>query len=306
MTKETFVGSVRAALTEKGIPEQFISRQCAILEKKIDGLPADKSETYLVESNASLVAAKLIKNYDGEFAKPDPSDGDPEATVIADIVEDVPRSSEDSGSTVKIDIPAQENASGKGESAVIRDSVKAAGDPTEPRIDSDIVVVFDSDDRKKKRNLVSSIFSSTSNVYADNEHPRLLFALIMVLLAPVCLLLIALGAGIYAAIFSVLAGAIIILVAAVVIVAGGGSLVAVASVLYGITQAISAPRYAGIHEIGFGLIVGGVTLFISILLYNLALRLVPFIYAKLVSLLRFTFKRLKKVFRNSLKGCEKL
>lgn len=308
MTKESFIGSIRASLAERNIPEQFITRQCEILEKKINDLPADKSEKYLVESNASLLIDKLARKYENEASmSADPEVQEPIPAVNtagseeSSAVNGQPDEQLDPTPTVLVDIPEDVKEEADPEPAKSSEDLKV-----EPKIESDIVVVFDDNDKKKNKSLIGTLFSSEKSVYADNAHPRLLFGLILLLLAPVGLLIVTAVFGAYVGIFAALAGVIIVVVAAVVIIAGVGSLISVASILYGVTQAISSPRYVGIHEIGFGLLVGGITLFVSIVLYNLALRLVPFLYAKLVQFLKFSYRITKKLFRKSMKGCEKL
>jgi|GEM_PF-2324087 len=285
MTKESFFTSVKAILEREKLPSDYITRQCKTLDKKISELPPETAEKYLLESNVSVIADTIIKKYRSE-----------QRAAPEDVFE--PASS-DSEKTITNDIPSEKVGTDgkepeKGKTVV------------QKNIESDVVVVFDGGDQKKKRTSLSNIFSVNTSIYADNTHPKLLFALILVLLAPLGTLILAAFLGVYIGVLAFLAGIIIIAVGIVVVIAGAGSLVSIASLIYGATQVISSPRYVGIHEIGFGLVVGGITIFVSIILYNIALRLVPFIYAKLLKLLRFTARSIKKLFKKSLKGCEKL
>ena len=125
-------------------------------------------------------------------------------------------------------------------------------------------------------------------------------------MAPVGVLLIGAAAAGFLSVFMALAAVLIVTVSAIVIVVGAGSIVSVASLLYGATQILSTPRYLGIHEIGLGLLVAGVTILVSVILYNIAIRLVPFIYAKLISFIKFTFRLARKLIAKAKKGCENL
>ena len=59
-------------------------------------------------------------------------------------------------------------------------------------------------------------------------------------------------------------------------------------------------------EIGLGIIAGGVTLGVSILLYNFIVRLAPFLFKKMFVLYKFLFRQLTKLL-SFVKGvCGKL
>ena len=281
MTKQSFINAIRARLQSENIPDDFINKQCDLLDNKISDLPPETAEKYILESNIQVLSDKLIDRYRNEAQKsPVPEVNEPEAPDSTKMV-DIP-------DTVKE--PSDELA-----------QIKAAAEKQ-----SDIVVVVDNGKPRAKSSALSSVFSINSSIYADNDHPKLLFALILVLLAPVALLAAAVSLGVYVGILAFLAGVILAVVAVVIVVSGAGAFISIASLLYGATQVISEPRYVGIYEIGFGLLVGGIAMFVGIILYNIALRLVPFIYAQLIRLLSFTGRKIREIFKKSVKGCEKL
>ena len=281
MTKQSFINAIRARLQSENIPDDFINKQCDLLDNKISDLPPETAEKYILESNIQVLSDKLIDRYRNEAQKSSaPEVNEPEAPDSTKMV-DIP-------DTVKE--PSDELA-----------QIKAAAEKQ-----SDIVVVVDNGKPHAKSSALSSVFSINSSIYADNDHPKLLFALILVLLAPVALLAAAVSLGVYVGILAFLAGVILAVVAVVIVVSGAGAFISIASLLYGATQVISEPRYVGIYEIGFGLLVGGIAMFVGIILYNIALRLVPFIYAQLIRLLNFTGRKIREIFKKSVKGCEKL
>ena len=281
MTKQSFINAIRARLKSENIPDDFINKQCDLLDKKISDLPPETAEKYILESNIQTLSDKLIAKYRGETQKnSEPEANDPESPDPTKMV-DIPEIVKD---------PSDEIA-----------HYKAASEKQ-----SDIVVVMENGKSQAKSSALSSVFTINSSIYADNDHPKLLFALIMLLLAPVALLAAVVSLGIYIGILAFLAGVILAVVAVVIVVSGAGAFISIASLLYGATQVISEPRYVGIYEIGFGLLVGGIAMFVGIILYNIALRLVPFIYAQLIRFLGFTGRKLRETFKKSVKGCEKL
>ena len=281
MTKQSFVNAIRARLKSENIPDDFINKQCDLLDNKISELPPETAEKYILESNIEVLSGKLIEKYrNEEHKKPAPEVKEtevPDSTKMVDIPETVKDSSDESA------------------------QIKAAAEKS-----SDIVVVVENGKPRSKSSALSSVFTINSSIYADNDHPKLLFTLILILLAPVALLVAVVSLGVYVGILAFLAGVILAIVAVVIVVSGAGAFISIASLLYGATQVISEPRYVGIYEIGFGLLVGGIAMFVGIILYNIALRLVPFIYAQLIRLLRFTGRKIREIFKISVKGCEKL
>lgn len=140
----------------------------------------------------------------------------------------------------------------------------------------------------------------------DGRHPRLLLWLLALLCAPSILLVAALIVGSTLAIAVAMAGLIIALVTVIAAVVCGGSLLSVASLIYGITQIISEPRYVGLHEIGLAMIFAGGTIAICIVLYNIAVRLIPFLYKLIGKGLILCRKKIKVWAVAAWKGCENL
>ena len=69
---------------------------------------------------------------------------------------------------------------------------------------------------------------------------------------------------------------------------------------------MQVPRYVGIHEIGFALIVIGATLLSSVLLYNVAIRLVPWVLEKAAVIFKLIVVRLRRLSEKAKKGCDLL
>ncbi len=147
---------------------------------------------------------------------------------------------------------------------------------------------------------------AAADEYLPCDKPKLLTALLVLICAPTLILLLAVAFGLFGGVFMALAASIFGIVIAIVGIVGAGSVLSVGALLYGATQVLSSPRYVGFHEIGFGLIVAGVTMASSILLYNAAIRLIPYIYLKMGKLLKLFSKKLVYLAKNAVKGVEQL
>jgi len=123
----------------------------------------------------------------------------------------------------------------------------------------------------------------------------LVFWLIFILTLPITASILLGFAMIYFAVFIALAAMIAGLVAALVAIVASGSALALISIIYGITQTFSAMPI-GLFELGLGLIIGGAAMFIGILIYNFAVRFLPFTIKKFLEFTIYSLQMLKKLF----------
>ncbi|MCD7776513.1 MAG: hypothetical protein LUH54_03980 [Firmicutes bacterium] len=92
-----------------------------------------------------------------------------------------------------------------------------------------------------------------------------------------------------------MAAAIALLFAGMVVVVVGGTAISLVGIIYGITQIFSyAP--IGEYEIGLGVIIGGLTMLIGVVAYNVAIRLLPYLIKKTVKLLTFTMHKCVELY----------
>ncbi len=106
--------------------------------------------------------------------------------------------------------------------------------------------------------------------------------------------------SVFAAVFFGLIALIIILVAMLAVAVAAGSAVAIIGIGYGIITMLSNAAI-GLYELGMGIFVAGVTMLVGVLIYNIAIRLVPFTMRQLRVLFKFIIKKLG-VLAEYLKG----
>lgn len=136
---------------------------------------------------------------------------------------------------------------------------------------------------------------------------RTIFWLLFILALPITLSLLILYFGLFAAMFAVLAAVFIVLVGGTIGGAAVGAAVSLTGIIYGITQLITAASSApGLYEIGLGLSVGGAALMLSILLYNCAIRLIPWLFRLICSLFRLCSGKLRDLIRKAKEACYRL
>ena len=142
--------------------------------------------------------------------------------------------------------------------------------------------------------------------YVPCSKPRLLTFLLALICSPTILLILGAAFGIFSGVFLALAASIFVIVITIIGIVAVGSVLSIGALLYGATQLLTATKYVGFHEIGFGLIVAGATMAASILLYNAAVRLVPFLYLQMGKLLKWFVRKIAELAKNAVKGCAQL
>ena len=105
--------------------------------------------------------------------------------------------------------------------------------------------------------------------------------------------------------FAALAALMVAAIAALAVVAAVGTAFVLVALVYGIVQALSVLP-VGLYEIGIGITAGAAVLFVSILLYNFAIRLLPFTMKQLGRFFGWTLRSLKMLFIYVKGACAKL
>ena len=143
--------------------------------------------------------------------------------------------------------------------------------------------------------------------YIDEEpspNSRMFWILFAVSL-PVTIPLAILGFAVFAAMWVALAALIVAAVVALVGVVAGGTATSLVGVVYGITKLFSSLP-VGLYEIGLGVMVGSAVMFAGILLYNFAIRLLPWLMRLVGRLFMYVCRQLGVLFRFLRRECAKL
>ncbi|MBQ7011976.1 MAG: hypothetical protein IJN63_09750 [Clostridia bacterium] len=116
-------------------------------------------------------------------------------------------------------------------------------------------------------------------------------------LSPLWILLFAAMTVLVAAMVLTFVVCILVLVAALIAVVVAGTALSLVGIIYGATQLFSDATFAvGLYELGQGIVIGGGTIFIGIILYNLAVRLNPWLIKQTVHMMGGFTRALKRLF----------
>ncbi len=142
---------------------------------------------------------------------------------------------------------------------------------------------------------------------APTARGKRIFWIVFLCTLPITLVLFLAYAAVFGAIFAVLCGLIVLLVGGLIVGVTAGALLSLIGMVYGVTQLLTAAsRAPGLYEIGLGLIIAGCVMFGGILVYNLAVRLIPLLIQWLGALFRYCTGKLKDLFHMAKEACYKL
>ena len=137
------------------------------------------------------------------------------------------------------------------------------------------------------------------------EKGRTVFIVGALITLPITLFLLSVMLIAFGAVFLALAAVSLAIIVAMIALIAAGSILAVVGIIYGFTQLFSSVP-VGLYEIGLGVLIIGIVFLVSILLYNIALRFIPWVMKKVVVLFRFVCRQLKRLFYYVRKECYKL
>ena len=128
-----------------------------------------------------------------------------------------------------------------------------------------------------------------------------LYVALLVVTIPIAVALILIAFVLYLGFWVALALAMIACIAVLIVFVTVGALVSLVGIVYGVVQLITGQVPVGLFEVGLGVIVGAAVMFVGILVYNFAVRFIPFGMKLLAKLFRAGFRAIRSGYE-SLKG----
>lgn len=272
MNANEFFDSVLAELEKRGIPSDFTQAKLDQIKARISKLDENDAEKFFSELNFAAVIDKISGSYETEIKSKD-------TIALTQTIDEVQGPDVDSSVETKDKQPAKM-----------------------------VVVNSTSLPKSNKNDTVMGKLTQKFSGLSSTERRESLIMLVSILIVffPLLVAITVAGLGLFAGASVALAAAILLIIAIIFVVVLGGSVLSIASLLYGVSQILGKTKYIGFHEVGLGLIFVGATMLVGIVLYNVAVRLIPFIYRLLGKLFVFACKFFKKWVSSVLKGCEKL
>ena len=284
--KHEFLDRLRTALTERDVAEKDIEPYIERFDRFYDRMVSDPSQDRLlndIDRIADNIAEQISERYD-------------EMNRLAERTLTVDRVKEDAAEEPSQNPPPEKT-----------EAVIPTGETAQPQTAaSSLEPAPDSVPREENEEPVAPPQTDYPEYIDEEPSPNsrmfwILFAVSLPVTVPLALCLLALFVAGWAALAVLLVGAI----GALIGVVAGGTALALVGVVYGITKLFSVLP-VGLYEIGLGVMVGSAVMFFGILLYNFAIRLVPWLMRLIGRLFMYTWGRAVALFRFLRKECAKL
>ena len=149
-------------------------------------------------------------------------------------------------------------------------------------------------------------FNEIDDDYEEEYHIRTtpLYVAIIIASSPLLLPVFILILSLFAVGYISLVGAIIASVIALICIVLAGAGVSLVGIIYGILQLFKS-EYIGQFEIGLGICAAGISMLVGILIYNFAIRFLPYVIRCLGVFFKFVFRKIKHLFRLLKMECAK-
>ena len=290
MEKTDFLAKISAGLASHGLKAETVKKYTDRVSSLLDELPPDELKTILSGGiNVEAFVADLLKDGGEEIKQAEPAQKKAAPAAEKKPAEVKKTTAEKKPAEVKK--PAAEKKT-----------------PTEPKrpVSKDIDEKPVTPDELREKAPTERL--PLKPLHGDNgplrtpgkiteKQNNTNFWILFWALSPLWLLLFAGMTLLVAAMILTFVACILVLVAALIAVVVAGTALSLVGIIYGATQLFSDATFIiGLYELGQGIVIGGGTIFIGIILYNLAVRFNPWLIKQTVHMMGGFTRVLKRLF----------
>ena len=305
MNKQTFYKELTDRLTALELGPEYIQRHINQFEGYFGGKTDEQVEAEIAKlGDLDRVAARIKRMTDKVIAEAQAEQGTKEKAKVNDIAN---RSEEELG-----DAPAENPAetsnkkedSDEGVNVVSEEKIRTQFDTEEDNVKS-----FDPESHGTKRGSRGVIKADPSTTVKNApidpaiiDKNRKKFWIIFAATSPITLVVLLATAAAFAFAFFAIAMLILLATGAVVAITAGGSAITLFGLIFGVSQMITSVPI-GLYECGIAINIGAISLFAGILVYNFAVRLMPYAAKWLLVFMKYVFRKYRELFVYLKKEC---
>jgi uncharacterized membrane protein len=287
--KQSFLDKLHAALVKRGIADADIRPYIERFDRFYDRMISDQSEVSAeslsdIENIADNIAAQIGERYNeiNRLAERTMTMG----TVKADDPPPAP---------LPKAMPAPEPIPEEEDYELVEENPPTGLVPASDGLEE----IFDDE--------LEEVPSTRLPDYEEEEPApnSTMFWVLFAVSLPVTVPLALAGLAVFLAVWAAMIALILAAVGALVLLTAGGSALSLVGIIYGVIQLFSVVP-VGLYEIGMGVIIAGGIMFVGILIYNVAVRLLPFLMRMVWRLFCFVLKKLRVLFNFLRRECAKL
>ena len=315
---DNILDDITAKLTSAGMDQASVSASREALSAEFSRLTEEELEKKLAaEGGADGITDSILKKY--EEAKKRKAEGEPDLISLDDAMfsDEPDNASADSGNAAE-ETSFDDNSVESVISQIEENTDTPSKDADDYFNDDADVIVKQPEKKKKSQKLpIDTPVKShgekgtpkkkNPSIKNMSQRAKTAYIIGLVLLIPLLIALIVMITVVFLALYAVVAAMVVAFAVALVVIAAVGTALSLMAIIFGIIQLVQgAAAPIGIYEIGLGVVAGGITLGLSILLYNFIVRLAPFLFIKIFALYKFLFKQLTKLLGLVKGACSKL
>ena len=281
MDKQTFYSELTTRLQKLGIPDEFISRHIAQFEAHFSGKSDDNVKAEIAKlGDLDKVAARIKKMTDK-------------------VIEEARLEQENNVKSAQVSQNEIQQKNNVSKQPVNEEDVKLPF--SNERIEENDYIEYEVQEdhiHVRKEKPVHERVNNIRNAPIDPEtiaKNRRKFWILFILTLPLTAVTLAITGAAFALAFFMIAVVILISVGALVLITALGTVVSVLGLIFGVSQ-MMANLPVGLYECGIAICVGSIALFCGILVYNFAVRLMPFIAKELLIFMRFVFRKYRELY----------
>lgn len=325
MDKQTFYAQLAGKLTELGVGEEYINRHLTQFDGYFSGKSDDEVSAEISKlGSIDRVAARIKRITDkmiSEEAQENPEVTDKPETVEPEVSEQIhaPHSQPEQShqAPARQGIKRQPNSPNERKNGHPtssrslepdqtednrRENISSAPstEPEESKAEAQMPQPIDRPEIKtaEERQPVGYAVPDEETIKRNTTKFRIIFAATLPLTLAVLLAI----AFLFGITFFAIAVLIIIAVGILVAMTAAGTFVSLFGLIFGVAQMISSMPI-GLYECGLSIIIGSSVLFCGILVYNFAVRLMPYAAKWLLVFAKYVAKKLKELYIYLKKEC---
>ncbi len=323
MDKQTFYAELSERLLKLGLSQEYVDRHLSQFDGYFDGKTDDEVKAEIAKlGDLDKVAVRILrmteKAINDARLENEAKQNNSQKEEIINREENISEASAFSENAQAEGSPEKTDPSASASDPVITEEQAADNDVhvferRSKEIDEALDVIFDdsntgSENQGIKRGdiIVSDkIDAALTDAPVDPvqiEKNRRKFWILFSVTLPITVAVLAVTAAVFALTYFALAIIILAAVAGLIAVTAAGTLVSVFGLIFGVSQMISSLP-VGLYECGVSVMIGAVAMFIGILVYNFAVRLMPYIASKLLVFVKFVGRKYRELYVYLKKEC---
>lgn len=323
MDKQTFYAELSERLLKLGLSQEYVDRHLSQFDSYFEGKTDEEIKVEIAKlGDLDKVAVRILRMTEKAIneARKENEAKQVKAQSAEVVNEDpAPASVEAADSSSKV---TEENTELAEKPASTEDEAADDSAPDEDlhvfeahnrQIDEALDEIFDSPessndrDGSKRGELISAgrIDAALTDAPVDPAQiakNRKKFWILFAVTLPITITVLAVTAAVFALAYFGLAIIILAAVAGLIGITAVGTLVSVFGLIFGVSQMISSLPI-GLYECGISIMIGAVAMFVGILVYNFAVRLMPFVASKLFVFVKFVARKYRELYVYLKKEC---